>query len=115
MRKIIQEVQRPQRLSKAMLRRTGEPNPLHQTLVIADCFNCGRSIDCKVEDVLYQPDYAGLDYEDGGQDATLQCGEDCGGIYVTRICLGTPTFDSGYPSRPLCPLAVLRLTLQAIR
>lgn len=29
------------------------------------------------------------------QGASFRCGDDCGGIYVTRICLGTPTFDSG--------------------
>ena len=29
-------------------------------------------------------------------EATLRCpGEECGGVYVTRICQGDPTFDSG--------------------
>jgi hypothetical protein len=29
-------------------------------------------VQCSVRDVLFQPDYAGHDYEDGGQDAPLQ-------------------------------------------
>ncbi len=48
-----------------------------------------------VRDLLYQPDYAGLDYEDGGQSAEVQCGDECGGLYVTRLCEGNPEFDSG--------------------
>merc|ERR1711939_846059 len=49
----------------------------------------------RIKHVLYQKDYAGLDYEDGGQDAAVQCGDDCGGLYITQICSGSPRFDSG--------------------
>jgi len=59
---------------------------------------CGHSKDVKLCDVLYQPDYAGTDYEDGLQDATVICEEpgcDEGRMYLTRICTGNPSPDSG--------------------
>ena len=33
-------------------------------------------VQCSVRDVLFQPDYAGHDYEDGGQGAPLQVRND---------------------------------------
>ena len=35
---------------------------------------------------IFQPDYAGLDYEDGGQDAPLKCDD---------VMCGNGKFDSG--------------------
>ena len=72
---------------------------LDQPLVDGECPSCGKKITCRVRDVLYQPDYAGLDYGNGSYDATFRCyrsaKEHCDGIYVTQICIGRPTFDSG--------------------
>ena len=71
---------------------------LDQPLISGKCIACDKKLTCRVRDVLYQPDYAGTDYEDGGEDATFRCNSTdyCSvGIYVTRICTGTPTFDSG--------------------
>ena len=47
-----------------------------------------------IADVLDQPVYGGHDYEDGGQEGAVQC-EDCCGMYVTGLCNGRPSFDSG--------------------
>ena len=38
--------------------------------------------------------YGGNDYGDGGQEGAVQC-EDCCGMYVTGLCEGRPSFDSG--------------------
>ena len=50
---------------------------------------CGHEVDVKLCDVLYQPDYAGTDYEDGCENATVVCkalvdGEECEARQVTR-------------------------------
>lgn len=53
--------------------------------------------------LIKQPDYAGLDYEDGLQDATVFCekygseADDCdvGRTYVTNLCTPHPKLDSG--------------------
>jgi len=58
---------------------------------------CGHSKDVKLCDVLYQPDHGG-DYEDGSENATVVCEEpDCdeGRTYLTNICTGRPSEDSG--------------------
>ena len=68
-------------------------------------WSCSHPINATLGELLYQPDYAGLDYEDGLQDATVVCrvckedpevedGQE-GRTYVTRICTGQPQFDSG--------------------
>jgi hypothetical protein len=83
---------------RAMVARTevGSTNPLQQVLTEGSCEGCGRELIVRVADVLHQSDYAGLDYEDGGQNASVQCeDENCGGVYVTGICTGEPSFDSG--------------------
>ena len=36
---------------------------------------CGHMIEATLGDLLKQPDYAGLDYEDGLEDATVICKE----------------------------------------
>jgi len=61
---------------------------------------CGHMIQAKLGDLLEQPDYAGLDYEDGCQEATVVCGE-CdeddweGRTYVTQLCVGQGRLDNG--------------------
>ena len=92
---------------------------LDQVILTAPCIECNEPISCTIHDVLFQPDYAGTDYEEGGMEAPFKCNarqgvddEDdeekeehsdseetesgCGiGIYVTRMCTGKPEFDSG--------------------
>ena len=60
---------------------------------------CGHTIEATLGDLLEQPDYAGLDYEDGSMEATVVCTE-CDEdeqmrTYVTGICEGKPSFDCG--------------------
>jgi len=81
-------------------------------------WTCGHSKDVKLCDVLYQPDYGGDDYEDGSLNATVVCEEpDCkrkkeedyghgqGRTYLTNICEGRPSEDSGkfHNHCPECP------------
>lgn len=69
---------------------------LDQILATGRCLICSKELSCSVRDVLWQPDYGGNDFEDGGKNATFRCdGEECCGIYVSRICLGFPRFGSG--------------------
>lgn len=71
---------------------------LDQVLVTGDCLCCDETdMTCRIRDVLYQPDYGGGDYEDGGEEAPFKCtGDGCGlGIYVTSMCSGSPSFDCG--------------------
>jgi len=66
-------------------------------------YYCGHSKDVKLCDVLYQPDYGGDDYEDGLLNATVRCEEPAckgneaegGRMYLTDICTGRPSQDSG--------------------
>lgn len=37
---------------------------LVQVLMEGKCLVCGENLKCTIRDVLYQPDYAGTDYED---------------------------------------------------
>ena len=71
---------------------------LDQVLTTGDCLICDEEdLTCRIRNILYQPDYGGGDYEDGGEEAPFKCtGEDCDlGIYITGLCSGSPTFDSG--------------------
>ena len=91
------------------------------TVVLEDgCCSCGKTLKATVGKLLFQDDYAGMDYEDGGEDAPIKCrggGDDdkdedddddddddedndnddnvCCGNYVTNMCYGSPQFDSG--------------------
>jgi len=72
-------------------------NPLDQVICKATCLDCESKdiISVTVRDLLYQPDVAGLDYEDGGKNAPVKC-KNCGdGMYVTGLCEGKFKFDSG--------------------
>jgi len=64
---------------------------------------CDHQFKITLRKLLYQPDYAGLDYEDGLENATVFCeshgyGEDecdVGRTYVTDLCQGKPQLDCG--------------------
>ena len=94
-----------------------------KTVVLEDgCCSCGTKLKATVGKLLFQDDYAGCDYEEGGQNAPIKCnggsgGDDdddddddddvddeddddddypqCCGNYVTNMCYGSPRFDSG--------------------
>ena len=59
---------------------------------------CGHMIQAKLGDLLQQPDYVGLFYEDGCENATVICTEsecDEGRTYVTELCKGEGNFNDG--------------------
>jgi len=85
-------------MSKGHIVLTGEPTDLEQLIIEGDFYD--HSFQVYLKDVLYQPDYAGMDYEDGMENATATCiccidEQYPGRVYVTGICNGTPEFDSG--------------------
>jgi hypothetical protein len=62
-----------QRPSKRVRLRAGLQNPLRQVLVRDNCPHCGKSKTCRVQDVIDQPDYAGMDYCDGSEVSYAVC------------------------------------------
>ena len=84
-------------LKAAVLRghyRLDESITSDTVLYEGQCHCCTKTLKMTWGEALDQPTYAGLDYEDGGQNASVQC-EDCGGNYLTSLCYGEPHFDSG--------------------
>ena len=85
-------------MGKGHILLTGDKADLEQVIIEGQYE--GDTVKVLLKDVLYQPDYAGMDYEDGCQDATAVCSccdpdnYPCK-CYVTRICEGNPQFDSG--------------------
>jgi len=89
---------------KGFIKLTGDVSDLDQVLLSGELY-CGHQCTVTLRSLLRQPDYAGLDYEDGLQEATVFCDlnteannyEECyeGRTYVTSMCEGNPTFDSG--------------------
>jgi len=96
------------------IKMTGSEEDLKQTVVRGTFgdWSCGHEVNVTLEQLLYQPDYAGLDYEDGLQDATVICDKhkddeeaknkgkeksefEEGRTYVTRVCEGFPELDCG--------------------
>ena len=98
-------------LKRAMLLKyidfTAEDFGRNTVVLEGGCSCCGKNLKATVGEILFQRDYAGLDYGDGGQNAPIQCrggsgGDDddddddvCCGNYVTNMCYGSPRFDSG--------------------
>ena len=92
-------------IMKGLIKITGEDkNELSQIVHSETWWLCGHHIDARLGDLLKQPDYAGTDFLHGGEDATVFCKEPgCeeknvrgeGRVYVTGICEGKPTFDTG--------------------
>jgi hypothetical protein len=68
---------------------------LEKTAFTGSCDNCGVSLSCTLHELLDQTDYAGTDYEDGGEGGVLQCEECEAGFYVTGMCEGQMSQDSG--------------------
>ena len=72
----------------------GDGDGLDAIICSGKCMCCSKVHSVTIRDCLYQSDYGGNDYEEGGVNGAIQC-EDCMGIYVTRLCQGEPQFDSG--------------------
>jgi len=99
-------ISNPEKTSKCVKRAimfghikiTGIKEDLNQIILEGDGGECGHTLKATLGDLLNQPDYAGLDYEDGLQEATVICKEegcDEGRSYVTNICTGNPSWDCG--------------------
>src|SRR5690606_23189294 len=69
--------------------------PLNNIVLEAKCQSCSEPCRVTVKDILYQPDYAGLDYEEGSEGAPFKCPKCESHSYVTNICAGRAHFDSG--------------------
>ena len=87
-------------IMKGFIKITGEDKEELNKVVYSEVHDgCGHTIEATLGDLLEQPDYAGLDYKDGCMEATVVCKE-CDEdekmrTYVTGICEGKPSFDSG--------------------
>ena len=85
---------------RGSIKLTGKQSDLDQVILSGTLRDCGHTCNATLGDLLRQPDYAGMDYENSCQYATVVCDEyavgcDMGRTYVTRICNGKPYFDSG--------------------
>ncbi|XP_033127922.1 uncharacterized protein LOC117125520 [Anneissia japonica] len=64
-------------------------NPLDNVVVVDKCYNCLHELKVTIRDLLYQPDSVGVNFRNGGKEATVKCpNEKCKllGVYVTSIC-----------------------------
>jgi len=69
---------------------------LDQVLLKSGCNCCSKELTCTIRDALYQIEYGGNEYEDGGEHAAIQCTDkECGGNFITGVCNGDFRFDSG--------------------
>ncbi|XP_013394232.1 uncharacterized protein LOC106161755 [Lingula anatina] len=97
-------VKNPEKVNKCLKRGillghvklTGKKS-LKTVIAEGNCASCEEEMAATVKDILYQKEYGGSDYENGGQEASVKCEtEDCGqGMYVTGVCYGEACFDSG--------------------
>lgn len=87
-------------IMKGLIKITGEDKEELNKVIHSEAHEgCGHTIEATLGDLLEQPDYAGLDYEEGSMEATVVCKE-CDEdeqmrTYVTGICEGKPSFDCG--------------------
>jgi hypothetical protein len=90
-------------IKKGYLNFEGE-NPLKNVIFTARCGDCSEECNVTIEDVMYQSDYGG-DYEDGSEGATFICPHCESNQYVTNMCSGKMSFDSGkfFNHCSICP------------
>ncbi|XP_033112668.1 uncharacterized protein LOC117113443 isoform X1 [Anneissia japonica] len=84
-------------IQKGYIDISGE-TPLDNIVIEDMCYLCEHDVKVTIRDLLYQQDYAGMDYEEGGEEATVKCpNDDCElvGMYVTGMCCGSVNIDSG--------------------
>ena len=87
---------------KGFVKLTGNLSDLDQ-VVLSGKLDCGHECTATVRDLMEQPDYAGMDYEDGSQNAVVLCDankeeeDSCeeGRTYVTGMCQNNASFDCG--------------------
>ena len=86
-------------LKAGMLTFRPDDRPGHGEKLRGECFTCSAPHEATIRDVLYQPTYGGNDYECGGEDGAVARPFPPLGMYVTGLCSGQPSFDSGkFPS-----------------
>lgn len=70
------------------------------------CYECNRTLKVTIGDAMYQSCYGGNDYEDGSEGGAIKCfgdledeqeqeDEPCSSQYITGLCKGKPSLDSG--------------------
>ena len=83
---------------RGKIKLTGNQSDLDQ-VILSGTVECGHTCTATLRDLLEQPDCPGIDVD--GCYATVVCDQNneigqCGmRTYVTRICSGKPSFDSG--------------------
>jgi len=89
-------------MAKGLISLTGRKSDLDQLIIEGEYDD--HKYEVYLKNLLYQPDYGGNEYEEGARDSPVICTccqddteeydykHHC---YVTRICQGNPTFDSG--------------------
>lgn len=70
-------------------------HPLENVVCKSQCVECSEEFEVKIKDVAEQTCYPGTDYEDGAESATFSCPKCKANQYVTRLCEGRPSYDSG--------------------
>lgn len=86
-------------LKRAMLMKHVDvtaPDFGRDTLVLESvCTGCNQPLKATVGNILFQLDYAGTDYEEDGQNASIHCKKCKSGNYVSFLCMNEPEFNSG--------------------
>ena len=75
------------------------PLELDRVIYCGPCVECGMQLQCTLRQALLQPDYGGISFETGSEQAPVQCPQSdidsCVGNYLTGACTGQLRFDSG--------------------
>lgn len=70
-------------------------SPLDAVVAKTISLCCSKDITVRVRDIMYQKDSPGMDYADGGQNASVFCPECEAGVYITGMCEGQFSPDCG--------------------
>jgi hypothetical protein len=70
-------------------------DPLSNVVCTSSCCVCGERFPITINDCVTQTCYPGTDYEDGAESATFACPKCEERQYVTGLCQGHPSYDSG--------------------
>lgn len=81
-------------IKKGFISMEGD-TPLENPVCTSECIECGEKFEIKIKDCVEQTCYPGTDYEDGAESATFQCPKCEARQYVTGLCQGKPSYDSG--------------------
>lgn len=71
-------------------------DPMNILISTGSCLlSCKNTLEFRVKDVIHQWDYAGTDYECGGEGGAVKCPGCEEGYYLTSMCEGRFQVDSG--------------------